>query len=100
MANSFSNESLVTFSLAVLVHGAIVLYLVLRIWGCNPLYGKNQHSVIFVVWDFEEICNQVVISCFLLPVPSGQVKGAVSRQSSLFCLILPITRPQSLWNLK
>ena len=27
-------------------------------------------------------------------------KGAVSRQSSSFCLILPITRPQSLWNIK
>ena len=27
-------------------------------------------------------------------------KGTVSRQSSSFCLILPITRPQSLWNLK
>ena len=27
-------------------------------------------------------------------------KGAVSRQSSSFCLILRITRPQSLWNLK
>ena len=25
--------------------------------------------------------------------------GAVSRQSSSFCLILPITRPQSPWNL-
>ena len=24
----------------------------------------------------------------------------MSRQSSSFCLILPITRPQSLWNLK
>ena len=31
---------------------------------------------------------------------SGRVKGAVSRQSRSFCLILPITRPQSLWNLK
>jgi len=29
-----------------------------------------------------------------------QVKVAVSRQSSSFCLILAITRPQSLWNLK
>ena len=29
-----------------------------------------------------------------------KIKGAVSRQSSSFCLILPITRPQSLWNLK
>ena len=27
-------------------------------------------------------------------------KGAVSRQSSSLCLILPITRPRSLWNLK
>ena len=28
------------------------------------------------------------------------LKGAVSRQPTSFCLILPITRPQSLWNLK
>ena len=28
------------------------------------------------------------------------VKGAVSRQSSSFCLILLITRPQSLWSFK
>ena len=28
------------------------------------------------------------------------IKGAVSRQSFSFCLILPITRPQSLRNLK
>ena len=27
-------------------------------------------------------------------------KGAVSRQSSSFCLILPITHPHLLWNLK
>ena len=29
-----------------------------------------------------------------------KIKGAVSRQSSSFCLILQVTRPQSLWNLK
>ena len=29
-----------------------------------------------------------------------EFKGAVSQQSSSFCLILPITLPQSLWNLK
>ena len=29
-----------------------------------------------------------------------QIKGAVSRQASSFCLILQITRPQSLWNIK
>ena len=28
------------------------------------------------------------------------LKGDVSRQSSSFCLIVPITRPQSLWNIK
>ena len=27
------------------------------------------------------------------------IKGAVSQHSSSFCLILPITRPQLLWNL-
>ena len=29
-----------------------------------------------------------------------KLKEAVSRSSSSFCIILPITRPQSLWNLK
>ena len=29
-----------------------------------------------------------------------KIKGTVSGQYSLFCLILPITRPQLLWNLK
>ena len=28
------------------------------------------------------------------------LKGTVSGQSSSFCLVLPDTRPQSLWNLK
>ena len=36
----------------------------------------------------------------LFQVSDQDLKGAVSRQSSSFCLILPITRPQSLWNLK
>ena len=31
---------------------------------------------------------------------ASPIKGAVSRKSSSFCLILPITCPQSLWNLK
>ena len=30
----------------------------------------------------------------------GAFKGALSRQSGSFCLILPINRPQLLWNLK
>ena len=36
----------------------------------------------------------------LFQVSGQDLKGAVSRQSSSFCLILPITRPQSVWNLK
>ena len=32
----------------------------------------------------------------LFQVSDQDLKGAVSRQSSSFCLILPITRPQSL----
>ena len=36
----------------------------------------------------------------LFQVSDQDLKGAVSRQSSSFCLILPITRPQSVWNLK
>ena len=36
----------------------------------------------------------------LFQVSDQDLKGAVSRQSSSFCLSLPITRPQSVWNLK
>ena len=36
--------------------------------------------------------------CLLISIRG--IKGAVSRQSSSFRLILPITRPQWLWNLK
>ena len=34
------------------------------------------------------------------PVDKTNIKGAVTRQSSSFCLTLPITRSQSLWSLK
>ena len=36
----------------------------------------------------------------LTAVNALSFKGTVSRQSSSFCLIFPITRPQSQWNLK
>ena len=36
----------------------------------------------------------------LTAVNALSFKGTVSRQSSSFCLILPMTRPQSQWNLK
>ena len=36
----------------------------------------------------------------ILEVQEGTFKGAVSRLSRSFCLILPITRSRSVWNLK
>ena len=50
---------------------------------------------------FQLVCSNVAkqVARFCWPF-YHRVKGAVSRQSSSFCLILPITRPQSLWNLK
>ena len=46
----------------------------------EPMYGRSRVNVKF-------------------ELRSTLFKRAVSRQSSSFCLILPITRPQSLWNL-
>ena len=43
---------------------------------------------------------QSVPTTFVPNCSCSPLKGAVSQQSSSFCLILPITRPQSLWNLK
>ena len=54
----------------------------------------------------QQLGVQVECGCYDCDVTSTQIsddselKGAVSRQSSSFCLILPISRPQSLWNLK
>ena len=52
-----------------------------RVNNIEPMYGRTRVNVKF-------------------ELRSTLFKGAVSRQSSSFCLILPISRPQSLWNLK
>ena len=54
------------------------------------------NSVSYLIFrpSFQE-CRWIFAYCSLT-----KVKGAVSRQPSTFCLILPIARPQSLWNLK
>ena len=55
--------------------------------------------------NLEAKIRQSAYLCVILDVKhkkkniSRCFKGAVSRQSSSFCLILLITRPQSLWNL-
>ena len=43
---------------------------------------------------------QFIYTTIVHSVNFDDIKGTVSRQSSSFCLILPITRPQSVWNLK
>ena len=44
--------------------------------------------------------STIFIVCHTIEERQSLLKGpAVSRQSSSLCLILPITRPQSLWNL-
>ena len=49
---------------------------------------------------FDEIYSKYRNESSFILIFLRVLKGAVSRQSSSFCLILPITRPQSLWNLK
>ena len=56
----------------------------------------------FLVWMYI-IKEKVSLDSLLVDVrrlKTPLLKGAVSRQSSSLCLISPITRPQSLWNLK
>ena len=52
-----------------------------RVNNIKPMYGRSRVNAKV------ELCSTLF-------------KRAVSRQSSSFCLILPITSPQSLWNLK
>ena len=60
--------------------------------------SKNAFKTKIKQTLFEILASE---DCYInLPEIVQKVKGAVSRQYSSFCLILPITRPQSLWNLK
>ena len=79
-----------------------------EIWSFNLEYAIPIDKVsISDVMLLREIflCNNPK-SCVLLTFQLElrklfvKVKGTVSQQSSSFCLVLPITRPQSLWNLK
>ena len=51
-------------------------------------------------FELSYIESTVVFRSRMIWLDIRELKGAVSRQSSSCCLILPITRPQSLWNLK
>ena len=69
-------------------------------WGAE----QNNHSrlqlklrLVIIVANYQTILEGSIIVIGVSG--AGPITGAVSRQSSSFCLILPITRPQSLWNL-
>ena len=60
----------------------------------------NRYSKELVHKTKQKVIEKIVIPCGNKIYIQSSLKGAVSRQSSSFCLILLITRPQSLWNLK
>ena len=70
--------------------------------------GHKRFKPVYINWPQIYIPSITIISFTALRfMPrkgnfnfNRRLKGAVSRQSSSFCLILPITRPQSVWNLK
>ena len=64
--------------------------------GMNKIKALEQYQVSF----FKKKTLQKEILPCKSTAKEVWIKGAVSRQSSSFCLILPITHPQSLWNLK
>ena len=69
----------------------------------ESLRRKGCCGTIIIIYPWFKFCFQSFQTHYhQLPCTEKQrkIKGAVSRQSSSFCLILPITCPQSLWNLK
>ena len=76
-----------------------------RLWSWKR-FGEQADKVNFAIpWAGKVVATSFPgsFSSVLLGTsrsPGEEVKGAVSRQSSSFCLILPVTRPQSLRNLK
>ena len=81
-------------------------------WGPNwtkPNMTWRNLDIFFAVesnqcntnWIFSTHLGLVISSVLLSTVHIfSTIKGTVSRQSSSFCLILRITRSQSLWKLK
>ena len=64
---------------------------------------SNRYGKEFVHKTKQKVIEKIVFSYGNKIYIQSSLKGAqlaVSRQSSSFCLILLITRPQSLWNLK
>ena len=59
-------------------------------------HAANVPCVTYIIRNLKRL----IFIEFCIDLLHGKFKGAVSRQSSSFCSILPITCPQSLWNLK
>ena len=61
---------------------------------------SNRYSKEFVHKTKQKVIEKIVFPYGNKIYIQSRLKGAVSRQSSSFCLILLITSPQSQWNLK
>ena len=61
---------------------------------------SNRYSKEFVHKTKQKVIEKIVFPYGNKIYTQSSLKGAVSRQSNSFCLILLITSPQSLWNLK
>ena len=58
-----------------------------------------RKEIKFTIWDLTKVFSDVFYKSLSLRYHFPYtVTAAVSRQSSSFCFILPITRPRSLWN--
>ena len=83
----------------------LIFGIVRYLYSLTFLSNSRQPEVVFFSHFWTVVCpnvwtNRLYSSQDTKKYKFGSVKGAVSRQSSSFCLTLPITRRQSLWNLK
>ena len=72
----------------------------IRDWNSLRSDISNRYSKEFVQKKKKKVIEKIVFPYGNKIYTQSSLKGAVSRQSSSFCLILLITSPQSLWNLK
>ena len=66
----------------------------------TPIHSRSRVNLFTIQINLFKYKKFKDGGCAYKNTGSGHLKGAVSRQSSSFCLILQITRPQPLWNFK
>ena len=78
-----------------LLPGQWITSIYFPIHGLKPSITRNFPGKLHAVKLFPKSCLTIDLNQM-----KWYIKGAVSWQYSSFCLILPITRPQSPWNLQ